>query len=91
MGKAVWRILGPGSAAIAGLLAAKVADLIWRKAGQDKVDPRNPEAPMSRAVGYAALTGVLTTAARSYATRRAARYYTESAGHAPQAVAKRES
>lgn len=84
MGKAVWKVLGTGSALLAGLLATKVADTIWKKAGQDRVDPKNPETPLQQAVGYAALTGLVAGAAKTFATRKAASYYAQSAGHLPK-------
>jgi hypothetical protein len=86
MGKAVWKILATGSAVLAGLLATKVADLIWRTAGQDRVDPKDPQAPARQAVAYAALTALTTAAAKTVATRKAAAYYEQSAGHPPAAL-----
>ncbi len=88
MGKAVWKILGTGSAVLAGLLATKVADVVWRKAGQDRVDPKNPEVPMKQAVAYAALTGLATGAAKTMVTRKAARYYQSLPDTSPRRCAR---
>jgi hypothetical protein len=87
MGPFVWRILGTGSAVLAGMGASKVVDQIWKRAGQgNRVDPRNPEVPFRQALAYAALTGLVAGTARTMATRRAAAYYEHSAGHLPAAM-----
>lgn len=85
MGSAAWRILGPGSAIVAGLLAGKIVDILWEKAGNDRgIDPNNPEVPMSKALIYAAATGLAVGLARTFATRKAAQFYEKSAGHLPE-------
>lgn len=91
MGGLVWRVLGMGSAVLAGIAATKVVDQIWKRAGQDtRIDPRNPEVPARQAIAYAALTGLAAGAAKTLATRKAAAYYQQSAGHLPAAMAKQE-
>lgn len=83
MGNMAWKILGTGSAVLAGLAATKLADQLWQKTGREKIDPKNPDSPLWQAVGYAALTGLAAGAARTIATRKAAQYYAKSAGHLP--------
>ena len=91
MGAFVWRVLGTGSAVLAGIAATKVVDQIWKRAGQDnRIDPKNPEVPARQALVYAALTGLAAGAAKTLATRKAAAYYQQSAGHLPPAMAKQE-
>lgn len=91
MGSMVWKILGTGSAIVAGLVATKVADEIWQKAGQDKAfDPKDPDSPFMTALAYAALTGLAAGVARTLATRKAAQYYAKSAGHKPQEIVDRD-
>lgn len=83
MGNLVWKVLGTGSALLAAALAAKVVDQVWDAIGQDQVDPKNPNAPLYQALGYAALTGLAAGAAKTFMTRKAAQYYAKSAGHLP--------
>lgn len=85
MGSMVWKILGTGSAVLAGVFATKVVDALWKRAGRDnRIDPRNPEVPVGQAVAYAALTGLAAGAAKTLVTRKAAAYYQQSAGHLPK-------
>jgi hypothetical protein len=85
MGTLVWRVIGTGSAILAGIVANKVVETIWKKAGRDAVlDPRDPRTPVVDAVLFAALTGLAVGAARTLATRKAASYYAKSAGHLPK-------
>ena len=91
MGSMVWKILGTGSAILAGIAATKVADQIWQKAGQDaKFDPKDPDSPFTTALAYAALTGLAAGVARTMATRKAAQYYARSTGHKPQEIVDRD-
>ncbi len=83
MGNATWKIMGTGGAILAGILATKVVDAIWSKAGQDHINPKSPEAPLLKAIAYAALTGLAVGAAKTLTTRKAAEYYAKSAGHLP--------
>ena len=54
-GQAVaWKIMGTGGAILAGIIATKVIDAIWARAGQDEINPKNPHAPLAKAVAYAA-------------------------------------
>ena len=86
MGPLAWKIMGTGGAVLAGALATKVVDLIWSRAVQDDVNPKSPEAPINKAVLYAALTGLAVGAAKTLTTRKAAAYYEASAGHLPEAI-----
>ena len=87
MGPLVWRVLGSGSAVLAGVVANKLVTTIWKKAGRDAViDPRDPRTPWRDATALAALTGLAAAAARVVATRKAAQYYQKSAGHLPKAM-----
>jgi Protein of unknown function (DUF4235) len=92
MGALVWRVLGTGGAILAGIVANKLVQTIWKKAGRDAVlDPRDPRTPAKDAVLFAALTGLAVGAARTLVTRKAARYYEKSAGHLPKAMEKGEA
>jgi Protein of unknown function (DUF4235) len=87
MGAMVWRVLGTGSAVLAGVVANKLVTTLWKKAGRDAVlDPRDPRTPWTDAVAFAALTGLAVGAARVVVTRKAAQYYEKSAGHLPKAM-----
>ncbi len=88
MGSAAWKIMGTGGAILAGILATKVVDAIWAKAGQDQINPKSPEAPLLKAVMYAAFTGLAVGAAKTLTTRKAAEYYERSAGHLPADLAE---
>jgi hypothetical protein len=91
MGSMVWKILGTGSAVVAGIAATTVADQIWQKAGQDaKFDPKDPDSPFMTALAYAALTGLAAGVARTLTTRKAAQFYARSAGHKPQEILDRD-
>ena len=86
MGKVAWKIMGTGGAIVAGIIATKVIDAIWARAGQDEINPKNPHAPLAKAIAYAAITGLAVGAARTYATRKAASFYEKSSGHLPAEV-----
>ncbi|GAB3118127.1 hypothetical protein GCM10027055_31180 [Janibacter alkaliphilus] len=87
MGSLMWKILGTGSAVVAGIVANKIITAIWTKAGRDaELDPRNPEYPIGEAVAYAALAGLGMGLARTMATRKAAQFYQRSAGHLPEGM-----
>ena len=91
MGSMVWKILGTGSAILAGIAATKVADQIWQRAGHDtSVDPKDPDSPFMTALAYAALTGLATGVARTLTTRKAAQIYARSAGHKPREITDRD-
>jgi len=83
----VWKILGTGSAVLAGIVANKVISTVWQKAGKgDSIDPNNPDNPLGEAIAFAALAGLAMGLARTIATRQAAAFYKKSAGHLPEAM-----
>lgn len=84
MGSIVWKALAAGSTVLATIVAGKLVDQIWRTAGQDDIDPDDPDSPILHAVAYAALTGLTVAAIRTFTTRKAAQYYANSAGHLPK-------
>ncbi len=86
MGTFVWKVMGVGGSILAGVVATKVVNIIWAKAGQDEVNPKNPDAPLLKAVTYAAVTGLAVGAARTFVSRKAAQYYRDSAGHLPKEI-----
>jgi hypothetical protein len=89
MGPMVWRVMGTGSAVLAGIVANKLVTAIWKKAGKDAtLDPRDPRTPWRDAVAFAALTGLAVGATRVAVTRKAAQYYAKSSGHLPKAMQK---
>lgn len=84
MGSLVWKIVGTGSAVLAGVVANKIVTEAWKRTGHDdNIDPNNPDVPIGQALMFAALTGLAVGAARVLATRQAATYYRRSAGHLP--------
>lgn len=87
VGNMVWKILGTGSAIVAGMVANKVITSVWLKAGKsEKIDPNNPENPIGEAIAFALLAGLATGLARTMATRQAAAFYKKSSGHLPEAM-----
>ena len=81
----VWKLLGTGSAIVAGILSKKAVETIWKKTGRDTaIDPTNPDVPFGEAIAYAALVGVAAGLARTFTTRQAAAIYQRSAGHLPK-------
>lgn len=81
----VWRVLGTGSAVVAGILANKVVTELWKHSGRDEIlDPRDPRTPARDAIIFAALTGLAVGAARVVVTRKAASYFAKSTGHLPK-------
>jgi hypothetical protein len=92
VGTFVWRVIGTGSAILAGIVASKVVTEVWKRAGRDEVlDPRDPRTPWKEAVVFAALTGLAVGAARVLVTRKAAEYYEKSTGHLPPPMQEGEA
>ncbi|HEX5533970.1 MAG TPA: DUF4235 domain-containing protein [Actinomycetales bacterium] len=86
MGAVMWKVLGVGSAVLAGIAARKVLTSAW-KAGTGHSPPSNPESPdtsWKEAVAWAVVSGAAVGIARLMATRKAAEYYRRSAGHLPK-------
>jgi Protein of unknown function (DUF4235) len=89
-GKSSWRLIGAGSALVAGVAAARVLDLIWATATGRK-PPSTPESPdiaQREAMVWAAVSGMAIGVAKTYATRRAARYWLRSTGELPPGMAE---
>lgn len=88
-GKATWRMIGSGAALVAGVAAARVLDLIWATATGRKPPstPDSPEIAQREALVWAALSGMAIGVAKTYATRRAARYWLRSTGELPPGMA----
>jgi hypothetical protein len=92
VGTFVWRVIGTGSAILAGIVASKVVTAVWKRAGRDEIlDPRDPRTPWKEAVVFAALTGLAVGAARVLVTRKAAEYYEKSTGHLPPPMQEGEA
>lgn len=88
MGPFVWKVLGTGSAVLAGVAAKNVLSMAWQS-GTGKEPPRNPEAAETswgEAAAWAMASGALIGLARMMATRQAARFYKNSAGHLPKGL-----
>ncbi len=91
MGNAVWKILGTGSAIVAGMAANKVITKLWEKSGRDaNLDPNNPDSPLGEAIVFAAIVGLGMGLARTLATRKAAQFYQRSSGHLPTELTTRD-
>lgn len=86
MGNVAWKVMGTGGAILAGVVATKVVNLIWAKAGQDEINPKSPNAPLAHALVYAAITGLAVGVARTFTERRAAAFYAKSSGHLPEDI-----
>ncbi len=90
-GKTTWRLVGTSSALVAGVAAARVLDIIWATA-TGRRPPSTPESPdigQSEAMIWAAISGMAIGVAKTYATRRAARYWLRSTGELPPGMAER--
>ena len=84
MGPLVWKVIGTGSAIVAGIVANKVVTEAWRRSGRDvEIDPNNPDVPVKEAIVFAALMGLAMGVARVFATRQVATYYRKASGHLP--------
>ncbi|MBR7744704.1 DUF4235 domain-containing protein [Phycicoccus sp. BSK3Z-2] len=86
MGTLAWKLLGTGGPILAGILATKAVNAVWAKAGQDEINPKNPDAPVVKALAYAAIMGLAVGAARTLTERKAASYYRNSSGHLPKEI-----
>ena len=84
MGTFAWRIIGTGSAILAGVVANQVVQQLWKRSGRDALlDPRDPRTPWKDAVVFAAITGLAVGATRVVVTRKAARVYESATGELP--------
>jgi hypothetical protein len=90
MGKLVWKVLGTSAAIGAAVVARKLVTSGWTSV-TGKPPPANPEDPevsWPEAVGWAVGSSAFVGVARLLATRKAAAYYTKSAGHPPKNLQK---
>jgi hypothetical protein len=90
VGALVWKVLGMGAAVGATVLARKLVTSGWTAATgkEPPVNPEDPEVSWPEAVGWAVASGAIIGVARLVATRKAAAYYTKSAGHPPKGLQK---
>lgn len=92
MGSVVWKVL----AAVAGIAATKVAAKAtnsgWKAAtgNPPPVSKHDPNYNAKQAAMFALISTAIAGAAKAFAERKAADYYTKSAGHPPKAVAKQQ-
>lgn len=90
MGNLVWKVLSLGAGLIASKAATAATTKSWKAAtGKSPRSAKDPNAGVVEAAIYAAISTGALAAAKMYAERRAADYYTKSAGHPPQALVKR--
>ena len=88
MGAMVWKVMGLGSAILAGVAAKKVINTAWSK-GTGNQPPTNPESPdtsWKEALAWALFSGALVGVARMLAARKAADFYRKSTGHLPKGL-----
>jgi hypothetical protein len=89
-GSKVWTLFSLASALTAAALAKKALNTSWR-AATGKNPPENPADPdvdVWEAVLWAGISGTIVGLARMLAQRKAAGYYTRSAGHLPPQLEK---
>ena len=90
MGNLVWKVLSMGAGIVASKIATTTATKTWKMTtGKSPRSAKDPNASIIEAAIYAAISTGALAAAKMYAERRAADYYTKSAGHPPQALVKR--
>jgi hypothetical protein len=90
VGALVWKILGTGAAITASTVARKVVTSGWTAATgkEPPANPEDPEVSWPEALGWAVASGAVIGVARLLAARKAAAYYTKSAGHPPKGLQK---
>lgn len=88
MGALVWKVFGTGCAIGAAVVARKLVTSGWTAATgkQPPANPEDPEVSWPEAFGWAVVSGAVVGVARLLATRKAAAYYTRSAGHPPKGL-----
>ncbi len=87
MGPLAWKIVGTATAALAGIVANKLATEAWKRSGRDaSIDPYSPDAPVGQAIALVVLTAAAVGAAKVIATRQATAIYRRSTGHLPPGV-----
>jgi hypothetical protein len=84
-GKKTWKLLGTGAAMVAGIATTKALDATWRTATGKKppTKPENPAIADREALVWAGVSGAAYGLAKTYFTRRAARYWVRSTGRLP--------
>lgn len=80
-----WRIVGTGSAVVAGVLTRKLVTKVWTAitGSEPPANPEHPEVTWPEAIGWAVLSGVAVAVARLVATRTAADRWVKSTGSLP--------
>ena len=88
MGTLVWKVIGTSAAIGAAMVAKKLVASGWTAATgkEPPVNPEDPEVSWQEAIGWAVASGAIVGVARLLATRKAAAYYTKSAGHRPKGL-----
>jgi Protein of unknown function (DUF4235) len=88
VGTLMWKVLGTGAAIGAAVVAKKLVTSGWTAATgkQPPANPEDPEVSWPEAVSWAVASGAFVGVARLLATRKAAEYYTKSAGHPPKGL-----
>jgi hypothetical protein len=86
----LWTVFSLVSALGAAAVAKKALDAGWRAAtGKHPPDnPADPDVAVGEAIAWAMVSGTFVALARMLAQRRAAHYYTKSAGHLPPQLQK---
>jgi hypothetical protein len=84
-GKKLWKLMGTGSALLAGLVTARLLDATWRTATghHPPTKAEHPDLDGREAFIWAAVSGMAIGVAKTYATRRAAGYWVKSTGRLP--------
>ena len=90
MGNLVWKVLSLGAGIAAGKAATAITNKTWSAAtGKGPKSAKDPNAAIAEAVLYTALSTGVMAAAKMFAERRAADFYTKSTGHPPAALVKK--
>jgi hypothetical protein len=91
VGSLVWKVLGTGGAILAGIVARKVTWTGWKVAtgNEPPANPEDPEVEWKEALGFAVFSGAVVGLARLLTTKKAADFYTKSAGHLPKDLQKK--
>ncbi|GAB3581440.1 DUF4235 domain-containing protein [Calidifontibacter terrae] len=92
MGNVVWKVMAIASGVVASKVAKKATNSGW-KATTGQAAPVNKHDPNYSAKQTALFMLISTAAAgavKAFAERKAADYYTKSAGHPPKAVVKQQ-
>jgi hypothetical protein len=90
-GKKTWKLVGTGAAMLSGIATTKALDATWRTATGRKppTKPENPDIAGREALLWAGFSGAVYGLAKTYFTRRAARYWVRSTGKLPPGMEER--